>query len=101
MLRERHVVTKFSVEADSALLGYRTRSILGVDVEPSKLLHVSGQLIRTPEVRSVSTTLGEHALMVEVLAEDQDALSRILASKLAKIDGVTKISPSIIVQKLK
>jgi DNA-binding Lrp family transcriptional regulator len=49
----------------------------------------------------VSTTLGEHALMVEVWAEDQDALSRILASKLAKIDGVTKISPSIIVEKLK
>jgi DNA-binding Lrp family transcriptional regulator len=48
LLRERHVITKFSVEVDSALLGFRARSILGVDVEPSKLLHVSGQLSRTP-----------------------------------------------------
>ncbi len=100
-LREKHVIKKFSVEVDSTLLGYRTRSILGVDVEPSKFLQVGGQLSRTTEVRSVSITLGEHAFIIEVWAEDQDSLSKIVSNKSSKIDGVTRISPLIVVEKLK
>ena len=99
-LREKQVI-KFSVEVDHLQLGYNARSFIGLDVEPSKILEVGRKLSQIPEVRSVSTTLGEHAFLVEVWAEDSDSLSEIIDKRLAPIEGVTKISPSILVEKLK
>ena len=100
-LREKRVIKKFSVEIDPTELGYETRSIIGLDVEPSRILEVGELLKRVPEVRSVSTTFGEHDFQVEVWAEDQKTLLEIIHRKLSTIDGVTKISPSILVEKLK
>ena len=99
-LREKQVI-KFSVDVDHFKLGYNARSFIGLDVEPSKILEVGRKLSRIPEVKSVSTTLGEHAFLVEVWAEDSDSLSEIIDKRLAPIEGVTKISPSILVEKLK
>ncbi len=100
-LREKQIIKKFSVEVDATRLGYEARSLIGLDVEPSKILEVGRRLKQTPEVRSVSTTLGEHTFLVEVWAEDQESLLRIIHSKLSTIEGVTKVSPSILVEKLK
>ncbi len=99
-LREKHVI-RFSLEVDHLKLGFNARSYIGLDVEPSRILEVGRNLIRIPEAKSVSTTLGEHAFLVEVWAEDSDSLSEIITKRLATIDGVTKISPSILVEKLK
>lgn len=99
-LQEKRVI-KFSVDVDHLKLGFNARSYVGVDVEPSRILQVGRRLTQIPEVRSVSTTLGEHAFLVEVWAEDSDSLSEIINKKLAPVEGVTKISPSILVEKLK
>lgn len=99
-LRDRQVI-RFTVEVDHLKLGINARSLIGLDVEPSKILEIGRSLNQIPEVRSVSTTLGEHAFLVEVWAEDSDSLSEIIRRKLAPIEGVTKISPSILVEKLK
>ena len=99
-LQEKRVI-KFSVDVDHLKLGFNARSYVGLDVEPSRILQVGRRLTQIPEVRSVSTTLGEHAFLVEVWAEDSDSLSEIINKKLAPVEGVTKISPSILVEKLK
>ena len=100
-LKEKQIIRRFSVEVDPTKLGYNTQSLVGVDVEPSRILEVGQLLRKMPEIRSVSTTLGEHAFLVEVWAEDHETLADIIRNKLAAIEGVTKISPSILVEKLK
>ncbi len=100
-LREKQIIRKFSVEVDPTKLGYETRSLIGLDVEPSRILEIGRKLKQIPEARSVSTTLGEHAFLVEVWAEDQESLLKIIHNKLSNIGGVTKVSPSILVEKLK
>lgn len=100
-LREKQIIRKFSVEVDPTKLGYETRSLIGLDVEPSRILEIGRKLKQISEVRSVSTTLGEHEFLVEVWAEDQESLLKIIHNKLSTIGGVTKVSPSILVEKLK
>lgn len=100
-LREKQVIKKFSVEVDPTKLGFEARSLIGLDVEPSKILEVGRRLKQVPEIRSVSTTLGEHEFLVEVWAEDQESLLKIIHNKLSTIEGVSKVSPSILVEKLK
>lgn len=99
-LREKGVI-RFSIEVDHLKLGINARSYIGLDVEPSKILEVGQRLCHIQDTRFVSTTLGEHAFLVEVWAEDSDSLSEIINKKLASIEGVTKISPSILVERLK
>jgi len=99
-LREKRII-KFTVEVDHLKLGFNARSFIGLDVEPSRILEVGRSLNQIPEARSVSTTLGEHAFLVEVWAEDSDSLAEIIKRKLAPIEGVIHISPSILVEKLK
>ncbi len=99
-LRKRQVI-RFSIEVDHLKLGFNARSYIGLDVEPSRILDVGRRLIQIPDARSVSTMLGEHAFLIEVWAEDSDSLSDIINKKLAPIEGVTRISPSILVERLK
>jgi len=95
------VIKKFTVTVNPAKIGFNTVAIVGVDVDPSKLLEVAQKLCEIPETVYVATSTGDHMIMTEIWTRDGRELTRILSEKIGSIEGVKKICPSIILEKLK
>jgi Lrp/AsnC family transcriptional regulator for asnA, asnC and gidA len=100
-LQEEGVVKKFTIVVEPSKIGYNTVAIVGVDVDPPKLLEVAQKLCEIKEIRYVATSTGDHMIMVETWTKDGKELSQIISQKMGTIEGVKKICPSIILEKLK
>lgn len=100
-LRREGVIKKFTVVVDPLKLGFNAISIVGVDVEPSKILEVAQKLCELPEARYVATSTGDHMIMIEVWAKNTRDLLNIVDEKIGAVDGVKRICPAIILEKLK
>lgn len=100
-LREEGVIRKFTAVVEPSKIGLNTVSIVGVDVEPSKLLAIAQKLCEIREARYVAISTGDHMIMIEIWARDGKELSKVISEKIGTVEGVTKICPSIILEKLK
>lgn len=100
-LQEKGIIKKFTVQVDPTKMGINSVSIVGVDVEPTKLLEVAQKLSEIVEIKSVATSTGDHMIMTEVWTKDGRELTKLLSEKIGAIDGVKKICPAIILEKFK
>ncbi|MEM3579698.1 MAG: Lrp/AsnC family transcriptional regulator [Candidatus Bathyarchaeia archaeon] len=100
-LKENGVIKRFTVEIDPAKIGLNTVAIVGIDVEPPKLLEVAQKLCEFKEIRCVATSTGDHMIMTEIWTKDGRELTRLISEKIGPIEGVKKICPAIILEKLK
>ncbi len=98
-LRKKKAI-KFIIRIDTSQLGFKAEAELGVDVEPSRNLEVGKLLPNIPGVRMVFSCSGDHDYIVVIWAHDRDSLSKI-TDQLSAIEGVTKVNPSIITERLK
>ena len=100
-LVEEGVIRRFTVEVEPSKLGLRTVAIVGVDVEPPRLLEVAQSLSQLREARWVATSTGDHMIMMEVWTRDGRALTRLISERIGEIEGVKRVCPAIILEKLK
>lgn len=100
-LEERGVIKKYTVEIEPSKLGYGLVSITGVDTLPEKIFEVAEELKKYEFVKNLHLTSGDHMIMAEVWAKDGEDLADIISNKIGKIDGVTKVCPAIILERLK
>jgi len=100
-LEEAGVIKQYTAVVDPSRLGYNLVSLTGVDTLPEKIFEVANKLKEFEFVRKVYLTSGDHMIMTEVWAKDGEDLSDIISNKIGKIDGVTKVCPAIILEKLK
>ena len=100
-LQERRVIKKFSVDLDPSKIGLNTVAIVGVDVEPVKLIEAAQKICEILETRYVATSTGDHMIMTEIWAKDGRELTELISNRIGKIEGVKKICPAIILEKLK
>jgi Lrp/AsnC family transcriptional regulator, regulator for asnA, asnC and gidA len=98
-LQERKVIKKFTIEIDPAKIGINNVSIVGLDVEPTKLLEAVEKLCHFKEVKTVSTSSGDHMIMMEIWTADGRELTHFIAEKIGTIEGVKRICPAIILEK--
>src|SRR3990170_942152 len=100
-LQKEGVIQKFTAVVDPSKIGLNTVAIVGVDVDPSRLLDAAQEMCEIREARYVATSTGDHMIMIEIWTRDGKELSRIISEKIGTIEGVRKICPSIILEKLK
>jgi Lrp/AsnC family transcriptional regulator for asnA, asnC and gidA len=100
-LQEKGVIEKFTIEINPSKTGINTVAIVGVDVDPTELLEAAQKLCEIKEVRSVATSTGDHMIMTEIWSKDGRELTKIMSEEIGKIEGVKKICPAIILEKLK
>jgi len=100
-LQKRDIIKRFTAEIDPYKIGIRAVTIVGVDVDPTKLLEAAQKLCEIKEIRSVATSTGDHMIMTEIWTKDGRELTRLISEKIGKIDGIKKICPAIILEKLK
>jgi Lrp/AsnC family transcriptional regulator for asnA, asnC and gidA len=98
------------LEKDGIILGYKavinyrtaglSASLTGVDVEPDKLWEVINRLKDLDEIKSMFLTTGDHMIMLEIVAESVEELSKI-HEKISELEGVKRICPAVILDVLK
>lgn len=100
-LEREGIIRKYVAILDPKKLGYSTITILGLDVDPTKLLDVAKEIARMDEAKMVCLSTGDHMVMVEIWARDGRELSEILSNKIGKIEGVRRLCPAILLEKIK
>ncbi|WP_297477969.1 HTH-type transcriptional regulator LrpA [Thermococcus sp.] len=100
-LEEAGVIKQYTAVVDPSKLGYNLVSLTGVDTLPERIFEVASKLKKFEFVRKVYLTSGDHMIMAEVWARDGEDLSDIISNKIGRIEGVTKVCPAIILEKLK
>ncbi len=100
-LEKKGVIEKYSIVINPAKMGFNTVAIVGLDVEPSRFLNVATKLTEFKEVRYVATSTGDHMIMIEIWANNGKELTEIISNKIGRIEGINRICPSIILEKLK
>src|SRR6478736_7227965 len=73
---------------DPLKLGFQQWAMIGVRVEAARLIEVAEEIAAFPETDYVVVTAGTYDILVECVAEDNEALLRFLSEKLRKIQGV-------------
>lgn len=100
-LQSRGVIKRFTVIVDHAKIGMNTVAIVGIEADPAKLLDIAQKLCDFKELKCVATSTGDHMIMTEVWAKNGRELTKLLSEKIGKIDGVKRICPALILEKLK
>lgn len=100
-LKRDNVINKFTVVVDPSKLGFNSTAIIGIDVDPPQLLIVAKRLCELQESKCVFVCTGDHMILVEVWAKDGNHLSKIISEKIGVIEGVRRVCPSIILERLK
>ena len=100
-LQRKGIIKKFTVKIEPSKLGIKTIAIVGVDVDPTRLLEVAQKLCEFKEIKWVATSTGDHMIMTEIWTRDGRELTRLISEKIGVIEGVKKICPAIILEKLK
>jgi len=100
-LQEEGVIKKFTIKIDPSKLGLNTVAIIGVDIEPMKLLAVAQKLCNFKEVKCVATSTGDHMVMIEVWTKNGRELANLISERIETIEGVKKMCPALVLERLK
>ena len=100
-LEEKGVIKKYTIEVDHSKLGYGIVSQTGIDTEPDRFLEVANRLKDFDFVKSVHITSGDHMIMAEIWARDGQELTEIISEKIGSLEGVRRICPAIVLERIK
>ncbi len=99
-LQEEGVIRRFTIEIDPKKIGFAVQAIIGVDTKPEKYIPAIEKMKNMEEVLSLYSSSGDHMILMECWFKDTEELRKFL-KKLESIDGVTRICPAIILEKIK
>jgi Lrp/AsnC family transcriptional regulator for asnA, asnC and gidA len=92
-----HIIAVPNLEA----VDLTVQAMIFLQIELAAVDQVSNQLASLPQVRAVTYTTGEYALIVEAVFKDNDALLHFLSSHIASLPGVTKTTTAHVLQQIK
>ncbi len=89
-LLQNGIITNFSAIIDPEKVGYSTSAVIGLNVDPLKMHDIARQLTEHNEVQLVTTSSGDHDIILNILAKDGKHLWRFINEHIKPIEGVEK-----------
>jgi Lrp/AsnC family transcriptional regulator for asnA, asnC and gidA len=86
---------------DPLKLGFQQMAMIGIKVEASRLIEVAEEIAAFPETDYVVVTAGAYDILVECVAEDNEALLLFLAERLRKVKGVRETETFVYLRLIK
>ncbi len=99
-LEESGIIKGYTAIVDPIKLGYSSVAVIGIDVEPERLLEVSRLLREKDYVRYLALSTGDHMLIVQVWSKNNYDLTNTLKD-IASISGVKNVRPAIVLETIK
>jgi len=101
LMEQNGVISGYETSVNPRKLGFDAVAWIGINVDSLKFLKVVEALSKIEDIEYLATCAGEHMIMIQVWKKSQEELSRFVSDKIAVIDGVQKISPTIVLEVLK
>ena len=99
-LEKEKVILKYTIEVDPKKIGYEVVSFIGLDTLPEYYIQTLEKLKKLDKVRKLYTSSGDHMFMMECWFRNSSELTEFL-SVLKQIQGVKRICPAIILERIK
>jgi len=99
-LEESGIIKGYTAIVDPTKLGYLSIAVIGIDVEPEKLLEAVTILQQKDYVRYLALSTGDHMLILQVWSKNNQDLTNIL-KEISNISGVKNVRPAIILETIK
>ncbi|HEX5827813.1 MAG TPA: Lrp/AsnC family transcriptional regulator [Candidatus Limnocylindrales bacterium] len=99
-LIERGIMQVVGV-TDPLKLGFQQWAMIGMRVEAGRLIEIAEEIASFPETDYVVVTAGSYDILVECVAEDNEALLQFLSEKLRKIPGVRETETFVYLRLMK
>lgn len=93
-------IRKFTIDVNPTKLGFQVQALIGIDVDGENYGLIIKKLKDLDEILTLSTSTGDHAIMMECWFINSEELAD-FEKKLFRIDGITRICPTIINEKIK
>ena len=87
-------------EVDLKKMGFEIVALIGIDTTPESFISALEQLRDMEEVVSLYSSSGDHMILLEGWFKNMDELAKFV-KKLESIEGITKICPAILLEKIK
>ncbi len=98
-MKAKGIIKKFRTDFDYQKINM-IEAIVGVDTLPEKFLKVIEELKKMDEIFSLATSSGDHQIMFEASFTSYEELKNFI-ERIEKMEGVTKICPAIVLEKIK
>ncbi|PUA34151.1 MAG: transcriptional regulator [Candidatus Terraquivivens tikiterensis] len=99
-LEESGIIRKYTVEVDPKKIGFNINVLIGIDTVPERFISALERLKDMEEVVSLYSSSGDHMILAECWFRSSKELSDFVR-KLESIDGVIRVCPAIILEKVK
>ena len=86
---------------DPLKLGFHVWAMIGIRVESARLIEVAEEIAGFAETDYVVITAGSYDILVEAVAENNDALLEFLSGRLRKIPGVRETETFVYLRLMK
>ncbi len=99
-LRKKGIIRRRLADVNAEKLGYKSRMMLAVDAEPSKIVEVGKKLAVIPQARFVFAMSGEFDFLVVIWTRDNDSMAKVVGG-VGTIEGVVKVTQNFLWDRLK
>lgn len=99
-LEEEGIIRKYTIEIDPKKIGMNIDSLIGIDTLPEKYIQTIEKLREMEEVITLCSSSGDHMILIECWFENSKELAKFV-KKLEAMEGIVKICPAVIIEKMK
>jgi Lrp/AsnC family transcriptional regulator for asnA, asnC and gidA len=99
-LEEKGVIKRFTIDVNPKALGYDLDVLIGVDTTPERYVKILEILKKMDEVIGLYTSAGDHMILLRAWFKNTDELNKFI-HELESMEGVTRVCPAILLEKLK
>lgn len=82
------MIKKFTIIVNENMLGINIKATVGINRDPKLKEIIHGELLKIPEVRSLSEVTGRFDMIVNVNARTLEELHNIVIERIGKIEGI-------------
>jgi Lrp/AsnC family transcriptional regulator for asnA, asnC and gidA len=98
-LLKKKLIKKFTIVIDESILGIGVKALVGINRDPKLKDSIHEHLLETDSVVSISEITGRFDIMIQVHAENLEALHTAVIEQIGKIDGIQNTETFVELQK--
>jgi Lrp/AsnC family transcriptional regulator for asnA, asnC and gidA len=99
-LEDEGVIRRYTIDVDPKKIGLDISALVGVDTEPQSYISTIDRLKKMDEVCCLRSSSGDHMILIDCMFRDSGELSEFV-KRLEKMEGVTKVCPAVITDRIK
>jgi Lrp/AsnC family transcriptional regulator for asnA, asnC and gidA len=87
-LVKRNLIEKFTVIVNEEMLGISVKATVGINRDPKLKEPIHSELVKIPQVRTLSEVTGRFDIIVNLNAHTLEELHNVVIERIGKIEGV-------------